>query len=458
MISYDGFNEIIQQVYDENQDHVFENWDILNDEEKKILLEDLENIDFKLLNELYKNKESHEELSYGPAPYFAAPKTDEEKEKYSEAREAGIQHIKEGKTAAFVVAGGQGSRLGYDGPKGMYPVSPVKNKTLFEIHGEKILKYSQKYNVSIPWLIMTSNANHIDTVEFFRENKFFNIPEKDVFIFPQNMIPSLDSDGKIMLKDKNSIFKNPDGHGGSLTALHTSGVLDELEKRGVETISYFQIDNPLVKIIDPVFIGFHVLNDAEVSNKALIKAYPEEKIGVFVTFDNTRIGVVEYSDLPDDKAQEKDQSGSLLYGAGSIAIHLFDRNFVQRLTAGSEISLPFHIAKKKILSFKNGEEKEVDGYKFEKFVFDSLPLSKKNIIIETIREEEFAPVKNPSGVDSVESSQELMVDLHRNWLISRGVSVPEAVEIIEISPLYAVEAEDIDSSIKIPDEKKVYLD
>ena len=458
MITFEGYNNVIKKVYDHKQNHVFEYWDILKKSEKKDLLDELAEIDFVQLKKIYGEKELAIDPNFSPAPCISIPKTDGERKKYSEAREIGIDHIKKGKVAAFVVAGGQGSRLGYDGPKGKFPVSPVKNKPLFQIHAEKILKYSKKYGVSIPFLVMTSKENHTETVDFLKKNKFFGLKKKDVIVFSQNMIPSLNAEGKLILQSKNFIFKNPDGHGGSLTALASSGALAEMKKRGVETISYFQIDNPLARIVDPVFIGFHVKQGADISSKACKKAYPKEKVGVFVVFSNGRTGVVEYSDMPDIKSELRDEKGELKFSAGSIAIHLFNREFVERVTAGREISLPFHVAKKKIKSFHGGKNIEIDGFKYEKFVFDALPLTEKNVVFETIREEEFAPVKNPTGIDSLVSSRELMVSLNKKWLAEKGIEIPAGVKILEISPLLAVEPDDLPADVKIPDKEKVYLE
>jgi UDP-N-acetylglucosamine/UDP-N-acetylgalactosamine diphosphorylase len=457
MISYRGYEALIKKVYDNKQEHVFEYWHELDDSERKQLLDDLSDVDYELILRLFFSKENAADTHFDAAPFISIPRTKDEKKEYIRAYDAGIDHVRRGNVAAFVVAGGQGSRLGYEGPKGKFPVGPVSGKTLFQIHAEKIVKYSRTYNTAIPLLIMTSRANHDETESYFRENNFFGIRPEDVYIFPQNMIPSLDSRGKLILETKKNVFKNPDGHGGSLTALYTSGVLGEMKKRGITTISYFQVDNPLVKIVDPVFIGFHVLRDADISSKAVKKAYPGEKVGVFVRYTNDTIGVVEYSDLPEEKTHSTDEKGALRYSSGNIAIHLFQREFIERITAGTDISLPFHTAKKKIKAFTGGDMKEIDGFKFEKFVFDALPLTEKNIVFETLREEEFAPVKNASGVDSVESAQKMMNDRFRLWLKLRGIRIPEKVAMIEISPLVAVEPDDLDAGLKIPETETVYL-
>lgn len=457
MITFPGYEAVIEKAYHYGQEHVFEYWDELDDAGKKELLDDLADIDFALLKRLFSSKESTTDLLFEPAPYIPVPRNEAELREHQRARDAGINHVRDGKTAAFVVAGGQGSRLGYEGPKGKFPVGKVSGKTLFQIHAEKIVKYSRKYSVAIPFLIMTSRANHDETEAYFRDNGFFGLGRENVFIFPQNMIPSLDTRGKLIMETNKNVFKNPDGHGGSLTALSTSGVIEEMKKRGVETISYFQVDNPLVKIIDPVFIGFHVLRGADISSKAVKKAYPAEKVGVFVRFSNNAIGVMEYSDLPEEKTHSVDEKGELRYSSGSIAIHLFQREFIERVTAGIEISLPFHTARKKIKAFTGAGCREIEGFKFEKFVFDALPLTEHNVVFETLREEEFAPVKNASGVDSVESAQKMMDEQHRSWLAARGIRIPAKVRAVEISPLAAVEPDDLDPALSLPDTEQVHL-
>ena len=458
MIQFNGYEPLIKKVYEFGQEHVFLYWDELNDHEKKALIDELSTVDFSSLDGLYKEAQSEAkiDLNFGPAPFIPRPKNTSDAQ-WQQAKAVGEDHLKCGKAAAFVVAGGQGSRLGFEGPKGAYKMSPVKNKSLFQIHAEKVKKYSMKYGAPVPFFIMTSDVNHAATVAHFEENDYFGLHKADVFMFPQNMIPSMDTKGKLILSGKNSIFKNPDGHGGSLTALRTSGALDEMKKRGIETISYFQVDNPTVNIIDPVYIGFHLMKKAEVSSKALMKAYPDEKVGAFVKYANGSEGVVEYSDLPKEKMFEKNADGSLTYAAGSIAIHLFSRDFVERVTSGGELSLPFHVARKKIKQYTPSGAAEIDGFKFEKFVFDALPLSKNSMILECLREEEFAPVKNPTGIDSVESSRQLMSDMFKSWVKERGIEISDTVKVLEISPIVAVAAEDLPVTMKIAAEENVYI-
>ncbi|HOK02088.1 MAG TPA: UTP--glucose-1-phosphate uridylyltransferase [Spirochaetota bacterium] len=457
MISFAGYDDVIQRVYKYKQEHVFQYWDQLIDSEKKALLDELGIIDFDLLEKIFKLKENSVPEDFSPAPYIKLPE-DERDPEFMKARDLGVQFIKEGKVAAFLVAGGQGSRLGFKGPKGKFPVGPVSGKTLFHFHAEKIRASEIKYGVKIPFLIMTSRDNHEETVDFFRENHFFGLTPALVHIFPQNMIPSLDLDGKLILSDKSTIFMNPDGHGGSLSALRSSGALKLLEDMGIEVISYFQVDNPLVKIIDPIFIGFHILNKADVSSKALMKAYHEEKTGVFVRFKNGKLGIIEYSDMPQEKIFAKDSEGGILYCAANPAIHLFDIKFVDKITGSSNVNLPYHVAKKKIEAFKDGQQCEITGLKFEKFVFDAIPMAEKTIILETKREEEFAPVKNASGADSVHTAQAMMNALFRRWLSNRGVKIPDGVDVIEISPFFALQETDIPEGTIVPAQEKVYLE
>ncbi len=459
MITYSGYEDVIKKVYDEDQDHVFAFWNELNDEEKKQLLDELKAVNFEEFGKQYEmtKQEAKALQPYSPADYIRIPTTKEDKNKFAEARKKGEEIISAGKVCAFLVAGGQGSRLGYDGPKGAYNITPVKNKSLFQVHTEKIMKSSQKYGVEIPFLIMTSQMNYDQTVQHFEENNYFGMDQNLIFMFKQNMIPSMTTDGKLILSGKSSLFKNPDGHGGSLSALRASGMIDMMNKRGIEYISYFQVDNPTVNIIDPVFLGFHVLEGADISSKALTKAYPQEKVGNFVRFEDETTGVIEYSDLPEDKAYEKNIDGTLRYSAGSIAIHIFSTGFVDDITKSGEVDLPYHIAQKKIKSFTPDGIKEIEGFKFEKFVFDALPLTKNNTILETLRKDEFAPVKNKTGLDSVDSSRELMMELHREWLEERGINIPDSVAIIEISPLVAIEPEDLDPDLEVPDKAEVYI-
>ncbi len=297
--------------------------------------------------------------------------------------------------AAFTVAAGQGKRLGYDGPKGTFPITPVKQKPLFQVFPEKILAAGKRSGRPLHWFIMTSHANHAPTESFFQEHNYFGLDRARVHFFRQGRMPAVDFEGKILLESPCTIALSPDGHGGSLRALHRSGALDLMQKDGIDTLSYFQVDNPLVRCVDPSFIGWHLLRRSEMSSKTVTKAYAEEKVGHFCT-QHGRLVVIEYSDLPIAMQREKDASGQLRYLAGSIAIHVLDRDFVRRLALGGEgVALPFHRADKKIPTIDSAgnlvKPEKPNGVKFEMFVFDALPFARNPVVVETLRENDFSP-------------------------------------------------------------------
>jgi len=369
---------------------------------------------------------------------------------WARAKAAGEEALRAGRVAAFTVAGGQGTRLGYDGPKGTFRVTPLKQKPLFQVFAEKIRAAGARYGRPLHWFIMTSHANHAATESFFAENKFFGLDRARVHFFRQGRMPAVGFDGKILLETKSSIALSPDGHGGSLRALERSGSLDLMRREGVDTLSYFQVDNPLVRSIDPVFIGWHVLRGSEMSSKMVPKAFPEEKVGHFCV-QNGKLVVIEYSDLPLAMQRETDASGQLRYLAGSIAIHLLDREFVRRMAAGAGSkeqgagALPFHRADKKIPSLdasgNSVKPEKPNGVKFEMFVFDALPFAKNPVVIETRRENDFSPVKNAEGVDSPKTARDDQLRQFARWLKAGGAAIdtdathlPRAT--LEVSPLF----------------------
>jgi UDP-N-acetylglucosamine/UDP-N-acetylgalactosamine diphosphorylase len=372
---------------------------------------------------------------------------------------SGEKLISEGKIAVVVVAGGQGSRLGISVPKGAVEVSPVKHKSLFQIHSEKILALKNRLGTPIHFFIMTSRANDKDTKAFFARNSYFGLNENEVHFFIQGMLPSFATDGQFILSQAGGLFMNPDGHGGTFAALRRTGCIDLMKTLGIEELFYFQVDNPLVKICDPLFIGLHREKGAQMSSKILKKRNPEEKVGV-IAKTGGKTCVVEYSDMPRDLLYAKDRNGAMLYWAGSIAIHMISVAFADRITSEG-FSIPFHKAVKKIQTLDDsGRPLEINGIKYEGFVFDALPLTTSSVTLEVRREEEFAPVKNATGEDSLESSKEMQSDLHRSWLAEAGLTVPSNA-VVEISPLFALDAGDvIRRASQIPGitEKNIYLE
>jgi len=468
------YEDIKNMLKKHRQSHLLAFWEQLDSTERQRLLSQIHQLDLAKIDcwvADYVKKPASEIISGDvlPAPYYSfAPSDNEQRRKYAEAVKLGQDLIRQGKVAAFVVAGGQGTRLGFDGPKGDFPISPVKNKTLFQIFAEYIAAASGKYNTVCPWYIMTSPLNRARTEEIFRSNNYYGLDEENVFIFQQGTMPNFNPDGKVLLADKDRLSCSPDGHGGSLKALYKSGAIEDMKRRGVELISYFQVDNPLINIFDPLFIGLHVLDEAEMSSKTLIKTGPFEKVGNFCLVDG-RLTIIEYSDLPDELAEKRNPDGSLTFKLGSIAIHIINRAFTERLNADG-FSLPLHRALKKIPHIdEHGEplkHSESKGVKLESFVFDAVPLASKSLILETLRPEEFAPTKNATGVDSVETTRKMMVARAASWLESAGLTVPKKPDgsidcLIEIAPGFALCKEDIKEKLnqipQINPGDKIYL-
>jgi len=326
-----------------------------------------------------------------------------------------------------VVAGGQGTRLGFSGPKGLYPIGPVSNRTLFELQAQKFHNLRSKFGVAIPWYVMTSDATDAVTRDYFEKMNFFGIPRSDVFFFIQGTSPAIDFEGRLLLESPSRIFESPDGHGGSLTALLHSGALDDMHSRGIQTIFYYQVDNPLIRMMDPSYIGFHLEWQAEASSKVVRKRDASEKMGVVAQIDG-RLGIVEYTELDASLAEARDEIGQLVYWAGNIAVHLFETDFIRRVASGADRLLPLHPSAKKIPYAGDSGETVAppapNGYKLERFVFDALPHARKSCVVEARRSEEFSPVKSAVGADSPETARADLMAEYRRWLVESGVDVP----------------------------------
>lgn len=324
----------------------------------------------------------------------------------------GRESIQKGSTAAVIMSGGQGTRLGYHGPKGMYNLGMPSQKCIFRLHVEKVLKIRALNKLhdetlpSIPIYVMTSNLNHSVIESYFRENDYFGYPEKDIVFFEQGVEPSFTFDGKIIIESATSLSLAPDGNGGIYRALQYSGCIDDMKRRGVEHLHIYGIDNVLTKSLDPLFLGACIQQQAECGNKVVWRAHKTEKVGVTAEL-NGRMHVLEYSELPADLADSEDSStGKLLFGAANICNHYLSVQFLAEKVLPS-LSEVYHVAKKKIPFFDpvTGETvtpTEVNGIKMEMFIFDVFPLATKWVVVEGLREDEFAPVKNAPGTPQVE--------------------------------------------------------
>lgn len=440
------------------QRHVLRFWGELSTVEKTALLDDLDQVDLARCTPLidrFVTRRPVIELprTIEPAPTLPARPPAELAGRYREATALGEQLIRDGRVAAFTVAGGQGTRLGYDGPKGGFRISPIREACLFQIFAENLLGIERRYGRRPRWYVMTSPANHAATIAIFERAAWFGLRGDEVTFFVQAQMPAFMPDGRIALERKHRIALSPDGHGGSLAALAAGGALRDMRDRGIEIISYFQVDNPLVKAIDPLFVGLHRASSSEMSSKAVTKAHDLERVGNFCLVDG-RLTVIEYSDLPESLATAHESDGRRRFDAGSIAIHLLDRAFVERLTTpGSPVELPWHRADKKVAIVDPDTGAAIapaspNVVKLEAFVFDAIPLAKNPLVLMTPREEEFSPVKNAEGADSPATTRRDLVRRAAHWLEAAGTRVARRADgepdaLIEIAPKFALDAADL---------------
>jgi len=472
--------QLISSYRAAGQGQVFAFWDKLSATAQQELLAEAAEVDLAEVERLNRTLvlnsggATADLTDLSPAPYEHLPENGGDATKWAAAQSAGEAALRTGRVAAFTVAGGQGTRLGYDGPKGTFAVTPLRKKPLFQVFAEKIRAVGLRYGRPLHWFIMTSHANHEQTEAYFATHRHFGLDPGRVHFFRQGRMPAVDFAGKILLETPGTLALSPDGHGGSLRALHRSGALDLMKAEGIDTLSYFQVDNPIVRCVDPAFIGFHLLAGSEMSSKMVPKAYPEEKVGHFC-LQHGRLVVVEYSDMPLAMQRETTPDGGLRYNAGSIAIHVIDREFARRLAGGSREKgssvakamedregrkekgggdaevpvLPFHRADKKIATVdaagKPVKPEKANGVKFEMFVFDALPFARNSVVIETNRADDFSPVKNAEGVDSPQTSRDDQLRQFARWLKAVGAVIEtDATGLpkvgIEFSPLFGYDA------------------
>ena len=460
----ESFASYTRRLAEASQSHLLAFWPELTDEQRRALIRDLDAIDFArcqplIASHVRQRPTVHVPDHLEPPPSVPAEPRPEQEETYVEARAVGENALRAGHVAAFTVAGGQGSRLGFEGPKGAFCVSPIRNAPLFQIFAEGLVRVGQRWGRRPRWYLMTSDTNHEETVAFFAEHEYWGLSPDEVVFFQQRQMPAFLPDGRIALAEKHRVALSPDGHGGSLRALAESGALEDMRKHGVEAISYFQVDNPLVRPIDPLFVGLHLVTGSEMSSKAVHKAHDLERVGNFC-LDEGRVTVIEYSDLPDELAHAKNRDGTRRFDAGSVAIHVLSRKFVERLTApGSTTQLPWHRADKKVTHVdEHGQTVTPDApnaVKLEMFVFDAIPLAKNPLVLYAHRSEEFSPVKNATGDDSPATARRDMIRRAATWLEKAGYTVPrgkdgEPALSLEIAPTYALDADDLKQQLTTP--------
>ena len=393
------------------QEQLLANYEKLSENDKDKLSDDILTIDFNQLEKLYEKrnfKQVYSEAEIEPISYVEKDKmSKEEREKYDEI---GTKAIKAGKLAAVTMAGGQGTRLGHNGPKGTFDIGLESHKPIFELLCETLKLANEKYGVVIPWYIMTSKENNKDTVDFFEKNNYFGYPKGYIQFFKQGELPMVGEDGKVLLDEKGMIKQAADGHGGIFTSMRKDGVIYDMKARGIEWVFIGGVDNVLVKMVDPTLIGLAESKGILAAGKSVVKAGPHEKVGVFCK-RNGRPSVIEYSEISKEMAEETDENGQLKYGESHILCNLFNIKEIEKI---SEKNLPYHSAHKKATYMNEKGEivkgTEPNAYKFEAFLFDAFESLDDMVIMRVKREEEFAPVKNAEGVDSPETARKLYQD------------------------------------------------
>ncbi len=410
-----NLGEIKAELKKYNQEHLLNGYDKLDENKKQELLKQIQNIDFELMNYLYestKNEAMTKQDEITPMDYLDKSKLYDD---YKYYETIGKKAIQEGKLAAVTMAGGQGTRLGHNGPKGTYDIGLDSHKSLFELLSDSLKEEGKKYNVTIPWFIMTSKENNKQTVEFFEKHRFFGYQkDKNIFFFNQGELPMMDTEGKILIGEDGMVKLAADGHGGIYEALVKNNMIEKMKQLGVEWVFIGGVDNCLVKMVDPVLMGIAIDKGVTVACKSVVKANPKEKVGVFCR-RNGKPNVIEYTEITDEMAEAKDEDGELIYGESHILCNLFNVSAIERMGA---TPLPYHMAYKKA-SYIDHEGNLIvpdspNAYKFEAFLFDAFGEVDDMAILRVKREEEFAPVKNADsvGVDCPKTARNLYKKFH----------------------------------------------
>ncbi|KAF2899656.1 hypothetical protein ILUMI_06516 [Ignelater luminosus] len=463
MISYEYINK---RLIDANQSHLLNFWDDLTNQQKNDFLIHLNSINYEEVNNLFKkatsclNSENVKKLDNRMKPIppikFESEEgsTESQLEKY---RQIGLNEISDGHVGVLLLAGGQGTRLGISYPKGMYSVGLLSGKTLFQLQAERIKKLQElaKCKTSksgvITWYIMTSESTEEATKEFLEKNNYFGLESKNIVQFEQGVLPCFDMNGRIILEEKDRISLAPDGNGGAYRALKENGILTDMANRGIRYLHVHSVDNILVKVADPIFIGYCVDKQADCGAKVVKKSSPSEAVGVVCQVDD-RFRVVEYSEITANTANLRNQSGDLVFSAGSICNHFFTVQFLEEVTKEHENKLELHVAKKKIPCVNKFGEKEIplesNGIKIEKFIFDVFPFSDNFVTWEVPRHTEFSALKNTDdiGRDCPSSAKKDLYRLHKYYIEAAGGVVKG--DIVEISPLLSYAGEGLCDKVK----------
>ena len=439
-----------------NQGHL---WNFSSDlplDARARLEQQIDSIDFDQLAQLVAGREGDsdwKELSAKALPPPAVRLGQPNPEFGTEdARRAGEEALRQGKVGMLLVAGGQGSRLGFNLPKGLFPIGPVSGRSLFQMQCDRLAALGRKYGADIPLYVMTSPSTDAETRDYFAREQRCGLKEGQIHFFCQGQMPAVDArSGRVLLAAKDEVALSPDGHGGIVTALEKSGCLKDAQGRGIEHFYYAQIDNPLAELCDPLLIGFHLLARSQITTQVVKKRFAKEKVGNVVSIEG-KVQIIEYSDLPDSVAEHTTPDGGLRLWAGNIAIHVFDVGFLDAVSKLAN-GLPFHRAHKKVAFVdEHGElitPNEPNAIKFERFVFDLLPLAERALVVEGDAARLFAPVKNADGapVDTPELAKAAILRLHQTWLEEAGARIDDGVRV-EIHPAWALDEAEVQEKIK----------
>ena len=385
------------------QEHVLRFYDELDENGQRSLLKQVEEIDFEMLGAIGAKQQGKGKISP-----LGAVEIDEINERKEEFVEEGLKAIREGKVGAILLAGGMGTRLGFDQPKGTFDIGKTRHLYIFECLINNLLEVCDMAGCFVPLYIMTSEKNHEATYEFFEEHNYFGYPAEDVHFFMQDMAPAVDYNGKLLLEEKGRLATSPNGNGGWFSSLHKSGLLDDIHARGVEWLNIFAVDNVLQKIADPAFIGATLLSGKESGSKVVRKVAPEERVGVMCQEDG-KPSIVEYYEMTEEMGTQRDEQGELLYRFGVILNYLFRVDLLEEIMLNR---MNVHVVEKKIPYIDERgnfiKPEKPNGYKFETLILDMIHMLDSNLVYEVVREKEFAPIKNLHGTDSVDSARELL--------------------------------------------------
>lgn len=398
-----NYEEAYEKLERHGQLHVLKYYDGLPEEKKAALLGQIESLDFSIL-QYCKENTTNQKGEIAPLAAMQLPEIEKKKEKYTKI---GIEEIRQGKVAAVLLAGGMGTRLGSDHPKGMYDIGLTRPVYIFQRIIENMLDVVRQAEGWVRLFVMTSDKNHDMTVEFFKEKKYFGYNSDYVSFFVQDVVPASDYEGKAYMEEPWKISTSPNGNGGWFSSMNKCGLLDVIKNDGIEWINVFAVDNVLQRIADPCFVGAVIDNGCVAGAKVVKKSSPDERVGALCLEDG-RPSIVEYYELTDEMKAAKDADGNPAYDFGVILNYIFR---TKELEIIMDRQLPLHVVEKQIPYMnEKGEHVEPEtpnGYKYETLVLDMIHQVDNCLAYEVDRDKEFAPIKNATGIDSVETAREL---------------------------------------------------